>query len=359
MPRLDTFLRLVAAQRASDLHFHAGQPPLIRYDGELVPLPFRKLSETETSRFVLEILTDDQRAELYREQELDLVYVLDGVGRFRANVFFQTNGLGAVFRAIPGAAPTLAELDMPPAVQRLTQLQNGLVLVVGPTGAGKSTTLAAMVDEVNRTSARHVISIEDPVEFVHTSRSSVITQRQVGKDVESFAAALRSALRESPDVLVVGELRDPETIQLAVAAAETGVLVIGTLHSNSAAKAVDRILDVIPDEAREQVRSTLSVLLRGVVSQHLVKRADGEGRAAAIEVLLLNHAVANLIREGKTFQIDAYLDAASHDGSGAQSLDACLLRLIRDGSITLDEGMKVANAPDSLKRLVAAIPDED
>jgi twitching motility protein PilT len=359
MARLDTFLRLIAEQGASDLHFHAGNVPLIRHDGDLIPLPFRQLSELETSRFLLEILSEEQRAELAKEQELDLVYELPGVARFRANFFVQSHGLGAVFRAITGTIPTLDELGMPPIVRKLTQLQNGLVLVTGPTGSGKSTTLAAMIDEINRTSARHVISIEDPVEYVHTSRSGVVTQRQVGKHAESFANALRSALRESPDVLIVGEMRDPETIQLAVAAAETGVLVIGTLHTNSAAKAVDRILDVVSEEARDQVRSTLSVLLRGVLSQHLVKRADGDGRAAALEILLLNYAVANLIRENKVFQIDAYLDTASNDGTGAQSLDACLFRMIRDGHIVLEEALKVANQPDSLKRLVNAISDED
>ena len=359
MARLDTFLRLISEQGASDLHFHAGNVPIIRYDGDLLALPFRQLSELEASRFLLEILTEEQAAELAREQELDLVYELAGVGRFRANLFVQSQGMGAVFRAISSTVPTLDELGMPPSVRRLTQLNNGLLLVTGPTGSGKSTTLSAMVDEINRTSQRHVISIEDPIEFVHASLLGVVTQRQVGKHAESFAAALRSALRESPDVIVVGEMRDPETIQLAVSAAETGVLVIGTLHCNSASKAVDRILDVVPEEARDQVRSTLSVLLRGVLSQHLVKRADGDGRIAALEILLLNYAVANLIREGKTFQIDAYLETASNDGSGAQSLDSSIYRLVREGEIALEEGLKVANQPEAIQRLISAVPDED
>ena len=359
MARLDSFLRLVAAQGASDLHFHAGNAPIIRHDGDLLPLHFRELTGLETSRFLLEILTVEQKDQLAAEQELDLVYTLEGVGRFRANLFVQTHGLGAVFRAIRTTIPTLEDLALPEAVRKLTQLGNGLVLVTGPTGSGKSTTLAAMVNEIVQTSARHVITIEDPIEFVHASHTGVVTERQVGRDVGSFAGALRSALRESPDVIVVGELRDPETIQLAVAAAETGVLVIGTLHTNSAAKAVDRILDVVPEESRDQVRSTLSVLLRGVLSQHLVKRADGGGRIAALEILLLNHAVANLIREGKVFQIDGYLETASYDGTGAQSLDASILRLVREGRVDLQEGLKIANQPDVLRRLIAAVPDDD
>jgi twitching motility protein PilT len=247
---------------------------------------------------------------------------------------------------------------LPPAVKRLTQLGNGLVLVTGPTGSGKSTSLAAMVDEINKSSQRHVISIEDPIEFLHQPIKGAITQRQVGKHAESFAGALRSALRESPDVLVVGEMRDLETIHLAIAAAETGVLVIGTLHSNSASKALDRIIDVIPEESRDQVRSTLSVLLRGVVSQHLAKHASGEGRVAVMEVLLQNYAISNLIRENKTFQIDGYLDTSSNDGSGMQSLDACLFKLLKQGEITVDEALKFANQPESLKRLASELPED-
>ena len=358
MPRFDSFLRLVAEQGASDLHFHAGNVPIIRYEGDLLPLPFRVLSELETSRFLLELLSEEQRAEFEKKRELDFVYELPGVARFRANVFVQSQGLGSVFRVIKNEIPTLDELNLPLSVKRLTQLNNGLVLVTGPTGSGKSTTLAAMVDEINKTSHRHVISIEDPIEYLHGPIRGVITQRQVGKHAESFAGALRSALRESPDVLIVGEMRDLETISLAIAAAETGVLVIGTLHANSAAKAIDRIIDVIPEESREQVRSTLSVLLRGVVSQHLVKHASGEGRVAVLEVLLQNYAIAHLIREGKVFQVDAYLETASNDGSGIQSLDSCILRYIKEGLITLEEALKVANQPESIKGLAAQIPDE-
>ena len=358
MPRMDSFLRLVAEQGASDLHFHAGNVPIIRHEGELMPLPFRLLSEGETSRFLLEIMPEEQRATFEETQEADFVYELPDVARFRANVFVQSQGMGAVFRVIRNTIPTLEELLMPPAVRALTQLSNGLVLVTGPTGSGKSTTLASMVDEINKTSPRHVISIEDPIEYLHQSIKAAITQRQVGKHAESFASALRSSLRESPDVLVVGEMRDLETIQLAISAAETGVLVIGTLHSNSASKAIDRIIDVIPEESRDQIRSTLSVLLRGVVSQHLARHASGEGRVAVLEILLQSYAVANLIRENKAFQIDGYLDTAANDGTGMQSLDGCLYRYVREGRVELEEALKLANQPDSLRRLAAELPDD-
>jgi twitching motility protein PilT len=323
-----------------------------------MPLPFRQLSEVETSRFLLEIMGEEQRAEFEQNQEADFVYSIEGLARFRANVFVQSQGLGAVFRVIPNQLPTMEALRLPLAVKRLTMLNNGLVLVTGPTGSGKTTTLAAMVDEINKTSERHVISIEDPIEFLHQPIRGAITQRQVGKHAESFSSALRSALRESPDVLVVGEMRDLETINLAIAAAETGVLVIGTLHSNSAAKAIDRIIDVIPEESRDQVRSTLSVLLRGVVSQHLARHASGEGRVAVLEILLQSYAVSNLIRENKVFQIDGYLDTSSNDGSGMQSLDACLFRLVRQGEVTVEEALKFANQPESLKSLAAQLPED-
>jgi twitching motility protein PilT len=358
MARIDSFLRLVADQGASDLHFHAGNVPIIRHEGELMPLPFRSLSEVETGRFLLEIMSDDQRGDFEKNQESDFVYAIEGLARFRVNVFIQSQGLGAVFRVIPNQLPTLDKLGMPLAVRRLTKLNNGLVLVTGPTGSGKTTTLSAMVDEINKTSERHVISIEDPIEFLHKPIKGVITQRQVGQHAESFSGALRSALRESPDVLVVGEMRDLETISLAITAAETGVLVIGTLHANSAAKAIDRIIDVIPEESRDQVRSTLSVLLRGVVSQQLAKHASGEGRVAVLEILLQSYAVSNLIRENKVFQIDGYLESASNDGSGTLGIDACLFRLVKGGEITVEEGLKFANQPDSLRRLAAELPED-
>ena len=357
MARLDSFLRLVVEQHASDLHFHAGVTPLIRHDGELVPLNFRALTESDTQRFLLEILTPEQRARFEREQEIDFIYELPEVGRFRANIFRQARGIGSVFRIVPNRLPTIEELYLPSVVKKLTELQNGLVLVTGPTGSGKTTTMAALIHEINKTSSRHIITIEDPIEYVHTPIQSVITQRQVGRHVESFATALRSSLRESPDVVVAGEMRDLETIQVALQAAETGVLVIGTLHTNSASKAADRIIDVFSEESRDQIRGVVSVMLRGVLAQMLVKRASGEGRVAALEVMLQTVGISNLIRENKCYQIDSYLQTAD-PGSGMQSLDTCLFQYIRDGLITLEEGLRVANFPDVLKRMAAELPEE-
>ena len=277
MARLDSFLRLVVEQQASDLHFSAGTIPTIRHDGDLVALPFRVLSESETRRFLVEVLTPAQRKELEETNDLDFVYELPEVGRFRANYFRQSRGLGGVFRVISPKVPLLEDLELPDAVRRLTHLPSGLVLVTGPTGSGKTTTLAAMVNEINRTSHRHIITIEDPVEFLHQPNKSIITQRQVGVHVATFSSALRSALREAPDVIVVGEMRDPETMALALSAAETGSLVLGTLHTNSAATAIDRIIDAMSDEMQDQVRGVLSVLLRGVIAQHLIKRAHRRG----------------------------------------------------------------------------------
>jgi twitching motility protein PilT len=355
--RLDSFLRLVAEQRASDLHFHAGNVPTIRFEGELTPLPFRVLTEQETRRFLHEILSPVQVERLERERELDLLYAVEGVGRFRANLFVQSQGLGAVFRVVPNQPLTLEELHLPPVLRTLTQLDHGLVLVTGPTGAGKSTTLAAMLHEINRTAARHIVTVEDPIEFDLRPVRAVISQRQVEDHTESFASALRAALRESPDVLVVGELRDAATAQLALNAAETGVLVFGTLHTGSAAKAVDRLLDLVPADVKDQMRAVMSVLLRGVVSQHLCRKANGEGRIALTEILLHNWAVANMIREGKTHQIAAYLKSVSYESTGMQSLDACIAERVRSGHIRLAEGLLFADEPDLLRTQVGALEE--
>ncbi len=358
MARLDSFLRLVAEQHASDLHFHAGNPPIIRYDGELTPLPFRRLGREEARRFIFEILTPEQRQQFDEKRELDLLYELPDVGRFRTNVLEQTNGMGAVFRIIPKGIPTLDELSYPPAVRKLSQHQNGMVLVCGPTGSGKTTTLAAMVQEINRTQQKHIITIEDPIEFVHPRIQSIVTQRQVGEHTETFAAALRSALREAPDVLVLGEMRDLDTIGLALNAAETGVLVLATLHTNSAAKAMDRIIDVMPEEAREQVRGSLSVLVRGVISQQLCRKANADGRVGAVEILLQNYAVSHMIRDNKVHQLEGYLQTASNDGTGAQSLDHSLFTLVRDGLVEGPEAVSMATFPAQLKKRIEELPAE-
>ncbi len=358
MARIDTFLKIVAEQQASDLHFDAGSVPVIRHDGELLDLPFRALTEQETERFLFEILNDEQRARLAEERQLDLLYVLSGVGRFRANIFAQSHGLSAAFRIIPDRPPSLDELGLPSIVRRLLTLPNGLVIVTGPTGSGKTTTLSAMVHEINCTLERHIITVEDPIEFVHEPLKSVVTQREVGTHVASFAAGLRSALRETPDVLVVGEMRDRETMLLALSAAETGVLVFGTLHTNSAARAVDRIVDAVPEDQREQTRGVLSVLLRAVIAQHLVRRATGEGRLAAAEILVQTMGTSTLIREGKIHQLAAHLQSAASDGSGSQSLDASLFQHVRDGLVTGEEALGVADYPELLRRQLSALSEE-
>lgn len=358
MARLDSFLRLVAEQKASDLHFHSGAPPTIRFDGDLLPLPFRTLSNVETKRFLDEILTSEQKEILNVQGQVDVLYSLPKVARFRGSVFNQIDGLSAVFRVIPGSIPTLETLDLPPSIHKFARLQNGLVLVTGPTGSGKSTTLAAMVRQINEKSARHIITVEDPIEYVHEPALCRITQRQVGRHVESFAAALRSALREAPDVLVIGEMRDSETIQLALSAAETGVLVFGTLHTNTAARAVDRILDTLSEDIRDHARGVLSVLLRGVVAQRLLRRATGEGRVAAVEVLPGSSALANMIREGKTHQIEGTLQSAN-DLNGMLGFDNCLFRLAKERLVTVAEAVSFARAPDALTRRLAEIPQDD
>jgi twitching motility protein PilT len=358
MARIDSFLRLVAEQHASDLHFHTGNPPIVRHHGNLVPLPFRILSREESRRFIYEILTPEQRQEFEQTNDLDFIYAIEGVGRFRTNLLLQTQGIGAVFRIIPDRPPRLDELKLPAAVDQLTQLQNGLVIISGPSGSGKTTTLAAMVNEINQKSHRHVITIEDPIEFLHAPVMSSITQRQVGKHAESFPGALRSALRESPDVLVIGEMRDLETITLALSATEAGVLVFGGLHTSSAAKAIHRIIDGIPEDGRDQMRAVLSVLLRCVINQQLCKRADGQGRVAAVEILLQNYAVSHMIRDNKLHQLDAYLQSLGNDGSGAQSLDHAIFKLVKQGTVTLDEAVRMASHPQKLNELIHGLPAE-
>jgi twitching motility protein PilT len=353
MARIDSFLKLVVEQQASDLHFAAGHQPTIRHDGDLVPLPYRQLSELESKRFIYEILTEEQREELEQERELDLVYVIPGVGRYRTNVFHQCKGVSAVFRVIPDSVPSIDELMLPPSVRKLTTMANGLVLVTGPTGSGKTTTLAALIDEINETSQRHIVTIEDPIEFVHQPKQSVITQRQVKEHTESFSAALRAALREAPDVLVIGELRDLESMSLALTAAETGVLVFGTLHTPTASAAINRIIDVVPEGIRVQMLGVLSVLLRGVIAQQLCKRASGEGRIAILEVLMQNIAISNMVRENKVLQIEAYMQSISSGQGGMQGFDQCVIRSINQRLITDEEGLRVARDPDRISRFIA------
>ncbi len=337
MARIDSFLRLVVEQKASDLHFCAGSRPVIRYNGDLIHVKFRKLSAHETRRFILEILTDEQQAEFEENQDLDFAYELPDVGRFRVNLYTQSEGVAAAFRVIPDRPPNLEDLKLPSSLERFVDLESGLVLVTGPTGCGKSTTLAGIVNAINHRHRKHILTIEDPIEFVYNPASSVVSQRQVGRDVDSFAAALRASFRESPDVVLVGELRDNETISLAITLAATGTLVFGTLHTSSAARSVDRIIDSYAEEQQDQIRGMLSMSLKGVVSQRLCKTVDGLSRVAAVEMLTWSFAVSNLIREGKTHQLRSLIQTADTRSTGMETMDQCLLRLMIRGRITPEE----------------------
>ncbi|MBI1946897.1 MAG: PilT/PilU family type 4a pilus ATPase [Deltaproteobacteria bacterium] len=357
--RIDSFLAIAVEQGASDLHLRAGHVPVVRHEGELIEIPFRTLSDIEAAGLIDEMLTPEQRDAFRRNRDLDVLYDVPSLGRFRVNCFQQHGGPGAVFRIIPRRVPTLDELALPPAISRLARLQNGLVLVTGPTGSGKSTTLAAIVNEINRSLPRHILTIEDPIEYTHVPQRAAITQRQVGRHVGSFAGALRSALRESPDVVVVGEMRDAETMQLALTAAETGILVLGTLHTSSAAKSVSRIVDGMPESNQDEVRALLAMLLRGVVAQELLRKAGSDGRVAVIELLLQTHAVSTMIRDNKAHQLEGFLETQRPSESGMQSRDTALLRMVRDGLVLPEDALSIARRPEQLRLSLDALARDE
>ena len=349
---LDELLEMVLAKNASDLHLAAGAVPAVRVHGRLMPLDdFAPLTGDVIERLVAPALTDGQQEAFARDLELDTSYTLAGRSRFRVNVFRQRNSVGAVLRAIPFDIPELDSLGMPPVVRTLADLPRGLVLVTGPTGSGKSTTLAALIDVINRSKQVHILSVEDPIEFLHTHRRAIVNQREVGLDTRSFASALKRALREDPDVILVGEMRDLETIQMALTAAETGHLVFATLHTQSAPQTVDRIVDVFPPEQQGQIRVMLSTTLQAVVTQQLVPTFDGRGRAVAAEVLVVTPAVRNLIREGKGHQIPTQMQAGAQ--YGMVTMDQSLVGLVRAGRITMAEALERAANADDLRNLLA------
>jgi twitching motility protein PilT len=314
MAVLDDLLTLMVEQNASDLHITSGSSPYLRIHGDMKSVNYKELSNRDVQGLVFEILTEKQKKTFIEKWELDFAYSVNGVGRFRGNLFMQRKGLASVFRLIPEKIKTASELNLPPSVVDLIDVDKGLILVTGPTGSGKSTTLAALIHHINLTREAHIITIEDPIEFVHQNNKSLVNQRELGSHTKSFANALKSALREDPDVILVGELRDLETISLAITAAETGHLVFGTLHTNSAPKTIDRIIDVFPGDQQSQIRAMLAESLRGVVAQYLFARTDRPGRIAAYEILRNNKAVANLIREGKTFQIPSIMQTGARFG---------------------------------------------
>ena len=330
---------------ASDLHLSAGVPPMLRVHGDTRRLNLPALDHAAVLALIVEIMNDAQRKHFEAFLEVDFAFEVPGLARFRVNAFNQQRGAGAVFRTIPSKILTLEQLSAPPIFAELVQKNNGLVLVTGPTGSGKSTTLAAMVDYLNDHMQGHILTVEDPIEFVHTPKSCLVNQREVGAHTQSFSNALRSALREDPDAILVGEMRDLETIRLAITAAETGHLVFGTLHTSSAAKTIDRIIDVFPAEEKEMIRAMLSESLQAVISQTLCKTADGKGRVAAHEIMLGTPAIRNLIREGKVAQM--YSSIQTGNGLGMQTLDQSLRALLNQGKISAAEARGKAKIPEN------------
>jgi twitching motility protein PilT len=340
MAKIDALFKMMKEQKASDLHLSSGNPPIFRLHGEIVRLQFKALGHEELVPILMEILSDEQREHFQKHNDLDFAYSVPGLARFRGNILMTHRGIAAVFRIIPAKILTADELGLPEGVRRMTMFKKGLVLVTGPTGSGKSTTLAAMIDLINSTRKEHILTLEDPLEFIHENKLSLLNQRQIGEHTDSFGSALRAALREDPDIILVGEMRDLETIQLAMSAAETGHLVFGTLHTNTAAKTIDRIIDVFPKESRGQVRTMLSESLKGVVCQQLLKNMEGNGRVAAFEIMLGTPAIGNLIREAKTFQITSIIQTAKKDGM--QLMDQHLLDLLKTKQVNADEAYRCA-----------------
>ncbi|HEV8339841.1 MAG TPA: type IV pilus twitching motility protein PilT [bacterium] len=347
---INALLATVIERRASDLHLKVKNPPMLRIDGSLVALSAPPFEAPELESLIESILTEEQRATFRRELELDFAYSVPGLSRFRVNVFQQRGVIGAAIRTIPIAVPTMADLNLPPGLERLAEMPRGLLLVTGPTGSGKSTTLAALINHINHHRSCHIVTVEDPIEYLHPDIKCIIDQREVGADTHSFAHALRHVLRQDPDVILVGEMRDLETIGTAITAAETGHLVFATLHTQGAAQSVERMVDVFPPYQQEQVRIQLSQSLLGVLSQALLPRRDGKGRVAAVEILKMNPAVRNLVREGKTFQIPSVIQSGSRDGM--QSLNQALRRLVEEGLVTYEEAASRATNLEEFDQLL-------
>ncbi|MGE5691960.1 MAG: type IV pilus twitching motility protein PilT [Pseudomonadota bacterium] len=348
---IDELLELMVARGASDLHVTVGTPPAIRIRGHVSRLDeFTALDPDSTRTLLYQILSTEQQKRFEVNRQLDFSHSIPGVARFRVNVYMQRESVGAAFRVIPDQIKTLEELQLPTSLAQLAQKPRGLVLVTGPTGSGKSTTLAAMIDEVNRTRHEHILTIEDPIEFVHRHKSCIVNQREIGVDAVGFGEALRGALRQDPDVILVGEMRDLETIAIALTAAETGHLVLGTLHTQSASSTIDRIIDVFPAEQQEQVRIQIASSLQGVITQALLPTADGQGRIAALEILLPDDAVRNLIRQGKVEQI--YSVMQTNTSRGMQTMEQALQDLVSRRVVDYETALGVTSKPDQLRGLL-------
>lgn len=357
MAKLDAFFKLMVDQGASDLHLVSGSQPILRVSGELQRVRYAVLESDDLKKMLYEVAPEYKIKQFEESGDIDFAYEIPGLARYRANYFVQKYGVAAVFRQIPDTILTVEQLGLPSVLNKLPLYPKGLVLVTGPTGSGKSTTLAALVDYANTHRKDHILTIEDPVEFVHKSRNCIVNHREVGLHTRSFAAALRAALREDPDIIMVGEMRDLETISLAVEAASTGHLVFGTLHTQSAAKTVDRIIDVFPHEQQEQIRATLADSLQAVVAQTLFKRRDSKGRCAALEILIATPAVRNLIRDGKTFQIPTVLQTGKK--FGMQSLDDAILDHLEKGRINAEDAYLHCLDKARFRAFLRNVADED
>ena len=348
---IDELLEIVVENNSSDLHMAAGLPPVMRVDGELKAMRYTPFTPEVSQRMIYDILTDDQIQRFETDLELDCSYQLRKIARFRVNVFKDRGTIASALRLIPTKIPTIQQLGLPPVIEKLARRPRGLLLVTGPTGSGKSTTLASMINQINTERAEHIITIEDPIEYLHVHKKCIINQRELGQDTHSFQAALRASLREDPDALLVGEMRDLETIKLAITCAETGHLVMGTLHTNSAAESVDRIIDVFPADEQEQIRVQLSNNLIGVLSQQLLPRAGQPGRVAAIEVMVANSAIRNLIRENKAHQMTSMIQTGASDGM--QTMDQALRDLVQQSLVTYELAMQRAQNPQELEKLLS------
>ncbi len=356
MAKIDAFFKLMHEQNASDLHLMAGQPPALRIHGDVERVKYKTLENDELRAMLYEIAAEDKIKTFEETGDVDFGYEIPQLARYRANFFMQKNGVAAVFREIPSSIMNCEQLGLPTVMAKLASLPRGLVIVTGPTGSGKSTTLAAIIDEANRTRSDHIITIEDPIEFVHQSRGCLVNQREIGIHTKSFSAALRGALREDPDIILVGEMRDLTTISLAIEAASTGHLVFSTLHTTSAAKTVDRIVEVFPSEEQGQIRSTLADGIRAIISQTLFKRIDKKGRIPALEILIATPAVRNLIREAKSHQIPSMVQTGKK--YGMQLLDDAIMDLFNKGKISADDAYMKANEKGRFRPLLNAPPTD-
>lgn len=353
MPKIDELLAIVKSANATDLHLVSGSVPMVRLEGRLEKTQHRRLSHDEIKQLIYELLSDEQIRRFERSGDLDLSYGIPDLARFRLNIYQTMSGIGAAIRIIPDRPRTLGELGFPDTVAKLAESKSGLVLVTGPTNSGKTTTLAAMVEHINTNFSRHIITLEDPIEYIHSNKNSLISQRQIGAHSDTFAAALHAALREDPDVVLVGEMRDIETISLAITAAEVGLLVMGTLHTSSAATTVDRIIDVFPADQQQQIRIMLADSISGIVCQQLLKRAEGHGRVVAYELMLRSTSAASMIRERKSHQLGTVIQTGRK--RGMQLLDSHLQELAESGIINITEAIRCANEPS---RFYSMLPKE-